>query len=142
MQKSIKKAIAALLMLYLTCGLTYFFIFTCSSISFVSSFISTIGWYSYFFNDGMLLPLFIFIPAAFIIAAIIWIFYRKDTTVMLRSVITAIPVWQIISFYAAAYISDPASLSAVKIFNVILIAVFIVIYFLLFRELYRLFRKA
>ena len=142
MQKSIKKAIAALLMLYLTCGLTYFFIFTCSSISFVCSFIHSIGWYSYFFNDGIILPLFIFIPIAFIIAAIIWIFYRKDTTVMLRSVVTAIPVWQIISFYTASYVSDPGLSSAAVIINIISIAVFIVIYFLLFRELHRLFRKA
>lgn len=132
---TIKKIIFAVLMLYMLSGLTFFFLYTCSEISFVSSFIRAVGWYSYFFNDGIILPFFIFIPEAFVIAAIVWIFFRKETSVLLRSIITAVPFWQLISFYASAYAFDPYSSKISKFLIFLTIAVFIVIYFFLFREL-------
>lgn len=145
MQKNlstIKKIIFAVLMLYMLSGLTFFFLYACSGISFVTKFIYAMNWDLVFFNDGLIGPVILFIPEAFVIAAIVWIFYRKETTALLRGIITAVPFWQLISFYASAYAFDPYSSKLSKILSFLTIAVFIVIYFFLLRELLRLFRQS
>ena len=145
MQKNltpIKKIIFTVLMLYMICGLTFFLIFTCSSFSFVSSFIRAIGWSHTFFNDGIIGPIILFIPEAFVIAAIVWIFFRKETSPLLRGVITAIPIWQLVAFYGGAYLNDFTTAKTVKYLIILLIAGFVAIFYLLFRELRSLFRKS
>lgn len=138
---TIKKIIFTVLILYMLSGLTFFFLYACSEISFVTKFIYAMNWDLVFFNDGLIGPVILFIPEAFVIAAIVWIFYRKETTALLRGIITAVPFWQLISFYASAYAFDPYSSELSKILNFLTIAVFIVIYFFLLRELLRLFRQ-
>ena len=144
MQKNlstIKKIIFGILMFYMICGLSFFFLYTCSEISFVTDFIYAMNWDLTFFNDGLILPVFIFIPAAFVIAAIVWIFFRKETSVLLRSIITAVPFWQLITFYGAVFINMYYSLSELKFLLILPIAGFVAIYYFLFRELIRLFRQ-
>lgn len=138
---TIKKIIFGILMLYMISGLSFFFLYSCSEISFVTDFIYAMNWDLTFFNDGMILPIFIFIPAAFIIAAIVWIFYRKETSVLLRSIITVVPFWQLITFYGAVFINSYYSLSELKLLIFLFIAGFVAIYYFLFRELIRLFRQ-
>ena len=138
---TIKKIIFTVLILYMLSGLTFFFLYACSEISFVTKFIYAMNWDLTFFNDGVILPIFIFIPAAFIIAAIVWIFYRKETSVLLRSMITAVPFWQLITFYGAVFINMYYSLSELKFLLIFPIAGFVAIYYFLFRELIRLFRQ-
>ena len=137
----IKRFIFIILMLYMISGLSFFFLYTCSEISFVTKFIYAMNWDLVFFNDGLIGPVILFIPEAFVIAAIVWIFYRKETTALLRGIITAVPFWQLISFYASAYAFDPYSSEFSIILSFLTIAVFIVIYFFLLRELLRLFRQ-
>ena len=141
MIKTIKKVIFAFLMLYMLSGLSFFFLYACSEISFVTDFIYAMNWDLTFFNDGVILPIIIFIPAAFIIAAIVWIFYRKETSVLLRSIITVVPFWQLITFYGAVFINMYYSLSELKFLLILPIAGFVAIYYFLFRELIRLFRQ-
>lgn len=141
MIRTIKKVIFAFLMLYMLSGLSFFFLYSCSEISFVTKFIYAMNWDLTFFNDGVILPIFIFIPAAFIIAAIVWIFYRKETSVLLRSIITVVPFWQLITFYGAVFINMYYSLSELKFLLILPIAGFVAIYYFLFRELIRLFRQ-
>lgn len=138
---TIKKIIFGILMFYMISGLSFFFLYSCSEISFVTEFIYAMNWDLTFFNDGVILPIFIFIPAAFIIAAIVWIFYRKETSVLLRSMITAVPFWQLITFYGAVFINMYYSLSELKFLLILPIAGFVAIYYFLFRELIRLFRQ-
>ena len=138
---TIKKIIFGILMLYMISGLSFFFLYSCSEISFVTKFIYAMNWDLTFFNDGVILPIFIFIPAAFIIAAIVWIFYRKETSVLLRSIITVVPFWQLITFYGAVFINMSYSLSELKLLIFLFIAGFVAIYYFLFRELIRLFRQ-
>ncbi len=138
MQKNlstIKKIIFTVLMLYMLSGLSFFFLYACSEISFVTDFIYAIGWSHTFFNDGLIAPVILFIPEAFVIAAIVWIFFRKETSVLLRGIITAVPFWQLISFYVSAYTFDPYSSKFSIILNILTIVVFIVIFYFLFREL-------
>lgn len=137
----IKRFIFIILMLYMISGLSFFFLYTCSEISFVTKFIYAMNWDLTFFNDGLIAPVILFIPEAFVIAAIVWIFFRKETSILLRSIITVVPFWQLISFYASAYAFDPYSSKFSKILNFLTIVVFIVIYFFLFKELSRLFKK-
>lgn len=137
MQKSltlIKKIIFVLLMLYMLSGLTFFFLYACSEISFVTEFIYAMNWDLTFFNDGLIGPVILFIPGAFVIAAIVWIFFRKETSVLLRGIITAVPFWQLISFYGATYINSYYT-PKLKFLIILLIAGFIVIFYFLFREL-------
>ena len=141
MIRTIKKVIFAFLMLYMLSGLSFFFLYSCSEISFVTEFIYAMNWDLTFFNDGVILPIIIFIPAAFIIAAIVWIFYRKETSVLLRSIITVVPFWQLITFYGAVFINMYYSLSELKFLLILPIAGFVAIYYFLFRELIRLFRQ-
>lgn len=138
---TVKKIIFGILMLYMISGLSFFFLYSCSEISFVTDFIYAMNWDLTFFNDGVILPIFIFIPAAFIIAAIVWIFYRKETSVLLRSIITVVPFWQLITFYGAVFINMYYSLSELKFLLILPIAGFVAIYYFLFRELIRLFRQ-
>lgn len=138
MQKSltiIKKIIFILLMLYMIFGLSFFFLYACSEISFVSDFIYDIGWSHTFFNDGLIGPVILFIPEAFVIAAIVWIFFRKETSVLLRGIITAVPFWQLISFYGATYINSYYTPKTLKFLVILPIAGFIAIFYFLFREL-------
>lgn len=144
MQKNlttIKKIIFAVLMIYMTCGLSFFFLYACSEISFVSDFIYDIGWSYHFFNDGMILPLFIFIPEAFVIAAIVWIFFRKETSALLKGIITAVPFWQLITFFFTAYSFSLIETVTLKILRLLSVMGFMAIYYFLFRELIRLFRQ-
>lgn len=144
MQKSltiIKKIIFILLMLYMLCGLTFFFVLICSSFSFVSSFVYDIGWDYYFYNDGIILPYVFFMPEAFVIAAIVWFFFRKETSVLLRGIITAVPFWQIISLFTGVPALSYNAPIVLKFLNILTIAVFFVIYYFLIRELIRLFRQ-
>ncbi len=138
---TIKKIIFILLMLYMLCGLTFFFLYACSEISFVTKFIYAMNWDLTFFNDGLIGPVFLFIPEAFVIAAIVWLFFRKETTVLLRGIITAVPFWQLISFYGATYINSYDAPKTLKFLVILPIAGFILIFYFLFRELIRLFRK-
>lgn len=138
---TIKKIIFGILMFYMFSGLSFFFLYSCSEISFVTDFIYAMNWDLTFFNDGVILPIIIFIPAAFIIAAIVWIFYRKETSVLLRSIITVVPFWQLITFYGAVFINMSYSLSELKLLIFLFIAGFVAIYYFLFRELIRLFRQ-
>ena len=138
---TVKKIIFGILMFYMISGLSFFFLYSCSEISFVTNFIYAMNWDLTFFNDGVILPIFIFIPAAFIIAAIVWIFYRKETSVLLRSIITVVPFWQLITFYGAVFINSYYSLSELKLLIFLFIAGFVAIYYFLFRELIRLFRQ-
>lgn len=138
MQKSltlIKKIIFVLLMLYMLSGLTFFFLYACSEISFVTEFIYAMNWDLTFFNDGLIGPVILFIPGAFVIAAIVWIFFRKETSVLLRGIITAVPFWQLISFYGATYINSYYTPKTLKFLVILLIAGFIVIFYFLFKEL-------
>lgn len=144
MQKSLttfKKIIFAVLMLYMICGLLYFFVLSWSPFDFVAEILYKIDLNRYFYNDATILVLAIFAPEAFVIAAIVWLFFRKETSILLRSIITVVPFWQLISFYASAYAFDPYSSKFSKILNFLTIVVFIVIYFFLFKELSRLFKK-
>lgn len=137
----IKRFIFIILMLYMISGLSFFFLYTCSEISFVTKFIYAMNWDLTFFNDGLILPLFLFISSAFVIAAIVWIFYRKETSILLRSIITAVPFWQLITFYGAVFINMYYSLSELKFLLILPIAGFVTIYYFLFRELITLFRN-
>lgn len=137
----IKKIIFTVLMLYMLCGLSFFFLYACSEISFVTKFIYAMNWDLTFFNDGIIAPLFLFIPEAFIIAAIVWIFYRKETSALLKGIITAVPFWQLITFYGAVFINMYYSLSELKFLLIFPIAGFVAIYFFFLRELIRLFRQ-
>ena len=141
MIRTIKKVIFAFLMLYMLSGLSFFFLYACSEISFVTDFIYAMNWDLTFFNDGIIGPVILFIPEAFIIAAIVWIFYRKETSVLLRSIITVVPFWQLITFYGAVFINMSYSLSELKLLIFLFIAGFVAIYYFLFRELIRLFRQ-
>ena len=138
----IKKIIFTVLMLYMLCGLSFFFLYACSEISFVTKFIYAMNWDLVFFNDGLIGPVILFIPEAFVIAAIVWIFYRKETTRLLRGVITAIPLWQIIAFYGGAYLNDFTTPKIAKVLILLFVAGFILIYYLLFTELFKLFRQS
>ena len=138
---TIKKIIFGILMFYMFSGLSFFFLYSCSEISFVTNFIYAMNWDLTFFNDGLILPIFLFIPGAFVIAAIVWIFYRKETSVLLRSTITVVPFWQLITFYGAVFINSYYSLSELKLLIFLFIAGFVAIYYFLFRELIRLFRQ-
>ena len=137
---TIKKIIFGILMFYMICGLSFFFLYSCSEISFVTKFIYAMNWDLTFFNDGLILPIFIFIPAAFVIAAIVWIFFRKETTHLLRGLITAIPLWQIIAFFCGAYLNDFTTPKAAKSLIILIVAVFTLVYYFFFKEIIALFR--
>lgn len=138
---TIKKVIFAILILYMLSGLSFFFLYACSEISFVTEFIYAMNWDLTFFNDGLIGPVFLFIPEAFVIATIVWIFFRKETSVLLRGIITAVPFWQLISFYGATYINSYYTSKTLKFLVILLIAGFIAIFYFLFRELIKLFRQ-
>lgn len=137
----IKRFIFLVLMIYMICGLSFFFLYSCSEISFVTKFIYAMNWDLTFFNDGLIGPVILFIPEAFVIAAIVWIFYRKETTHLLRGLITAIPFWQIVAFCCGAYLNDFTTPKIAKVLILLFIAGFILIYYLLFRELQKMFRR-
>jgi len=138
MQKNlttIKKIIFGFLMFYMICGLLYFFVLSWSPFDFVAEILYKIDLNRYFYNHETILVLAIFAPEAFVIAAIVWIFYRKETSVLLRGIITAVPVWQLISFYGATYINSYYTSKTLKFLVILPIAGFIAIFYFLFREL-------
>ena len=138
---TIKKIIFGVLMTYMIFGLSFFFLYACSGISFVTKFIYAMNWDLTFFNDGLIGPVILFIPEAFVITAIVWLFYRKETTQLLRGLITSIPLWQIISFFCGAYLNDYTTPKTAKLLIILIIAGFILIYYFLFRELQKIFRR-
>ena len=134
MQKT-KKVIFTVLMFYMLSGLSFFFLYTCSEISFVRNFIYAVNWDLTFYNDGLIGPVILFIPEAFVIAAIVWIFYRKETSVLLRSIITVVPFWQLITFYGATYINSIYTSKTLKSLIILPVAGFIAIYYFFLKEL-------
>ena len=137
----IKKIIFGFLMFYMIFGLLYFFIFCWSPFYFVAEILYKLDLNHYFYNDGMILPLAIFAPEAFVIAAIVWSFFRKETSVLLRSVITVVPLWQCISLFSTAFALDNFNSIFLKILNLLPVAGFLAIFYFLFRELIALFRN-
>jgi len=138
MQKNlttIKKIIFGFLMFYMICGLLYFFVLSWSPFDFVAEILYKIDLNRYFYNHETILVLAIFAPEAFVIAAIVWIFFRKETSVLLRGIITAVPFWQLISFYGATYINSYYTSKTLKFLVILPIAGFIAIFYFLFREL-------
>lgn len=144
MQKNLttfKKIIFTVLMIYMICGLLYFFIFCWSPFDFVSDILYKIDLNRYFYNHETILTLAIFAPEAFVIAAIVWLFFRKETSVLLRGVITVVPLWQLYSIFSTLFAQSNYNSMFLKILNLLPVAGFIVIFYFLFRELIRLFRQ-
>lgn len=144
MQKNmstIKKIIFSFLMFYIICGLLYFFVFSWSPFDFVAEILYKIDLYRYFYNDATILVLAIFAPEAFVIAAIVWLFFRKETSVLLRGVITVVPLCQLYSIFSTLFAQSNYSSMFLKILNLLPVAGFIAIFYFLFRELIRLFRQ-
>ncbi len=145
MQKNLttfKKIIFGFLMFYMICGLLYFFVLSWSPFTFVAEILYKIDLNRYFYNDATILALAIFAPEAFVIAAIVWLFFRKETSVLLRGVITVVPLWQCFSFYSTAFALGTFKSIFMKILNLLPVAGFIAIFYFLFRELIRLFRQS
>lgn len=143
MQKNMstmKKIIFGFLMLYMICGLLYFFVFSWSPFGFVADILYKIDLNRIFYNDATILMLSIFAPEAFVIAAIVWIFFRKETSVLLRGVITIVPLWQLFSIFSTLFALSNYNSMFLKILNLLPVTGFIAIFSFLFRELIRLFR--
>lgn len=138
---TIKKIIFCFLMFYMICGLLFFFVFSWSPFDFVAEILYKIDLNRYFYNHEMILILAIFAPEAFVIAAIVWLFFRKETSVLLRGVITVIPLWQLYSIFSTMFALDNYSSMFLKILNLLPIAGFIAIFYFLIKELIRLFRQ-
>lgn len=136
----IKKIIFSFLIFYMTCGLLYFFVFCLAPFSFVADILYKLDLNYFVYNDGVRFPLVVFAPEAFIIAAIVWIFFRKETSLMLRGVITVVPIWQIYSIFSTFFALDFRT-TFVKTLNLLPAVGIIVIFYFLFRELIRLFRQ-
>ncbi len=144
MQKNlstIKKIIFGFLMFYMICGLLYFFVFCWSPFDFIAEILYKIDLNRYFYNHETILVLAIFAPEAFVIAAIVWIFFKKETSVLLRGLITVIPLWQLFSIFSTFFAQSNYNSTFLKILNLLPVAGFIAIFYFLFRELIRLFRK-
>lgn len=138
---TIKKVIFGFLMFYMTCGLLYFFVFCWSPFGFVADILYKTDLNYFVYNDGVRFPLVIFAPEAFIIAAIMWLFFRKETSVLLRGVITVVPFWQLYSIFSTLFAQSNYNSMFLKILNLLPVAGFIAIFYFLFRELIRLFRQ-
>lgn len=138
---TIKKIVFSVLMAYMIFGLLYFFIFCWSPFSFVADIIYKLDLNYFIYNDGVRFSLVIFAPEAFVIAATVWLFYRKETSVLLRGVITVIPLWQLYSIFSTIFALSNYNSIFLKILNLLPATGFIVIFYLLFRELIRLFRQ-
>ncbi len=144
MQKNlttIKKVIFCFLMLYMICGLLYFFVLSWSPFGFVAEILYKIDLNRYFYNHETILALAIFAPESFVIAAIVWLFFRKETSVLLRGVITVVPLWQSYSIFSTMFALDNYNSMFLKILNLLPVAGFIAIFYFLFRELIGLFRQ-
>ena len=63
---TIKKIIFGILMLYMISGLSFFFLYSCSEISFVTEFIYAMNWDLTFFNDGIIGPVILFFLFSFL----------------------------------------------------------------------------
>lgn len=138
---TIKKIIFGFLMFYMICGLLYFFVFCWSPFYFVAEILYKIDLNRYFYNHETILALAIFAPEAFVIAAIVWSFFRKETSVLLRGVITVVPLWQLFSIFLTFFAQSNYNSIFLKILNLLPVAGFLAIFYFLFRELFRLFRQ-
>lgn len=99
----VKKIIFILLVLSLLPCFGFFVLYSVSDFSAINKIIYAFHWQQTFFNDGLILPVYIFIPVAFAIAVLVWIFYRKEISVLCKIMITLIPVWSLVSFVLSTY---------------------------------------
>lgn len=103
----IKKTIFVVLLTYALCGFLFFLICTSFfNISIANRFLSILGVDDYFFGEGIQLTFAIFAPPLITVPILIWIFYRKETTLLCRIMITLMPVWTFFTFFALMRILD------------------------------------
>ena len=138
---TIKKIIFGFLMFYMTCGLLYFLIFCLSPFSSIANILYKLDLNFFVYNDGVRFPIIIFTPEAFFIAAIAWIFFRKETSLMLRGVITIVPFWQLYSILSTFFAQNNFNSMFLKIINLIPAVGIILIFYFIFKELIALFRQ-
>lgn len=132
-----KNVVFKFLLIFQIPAFLYVFIYSFSFFHFVSKTIYALSLDSYFFNDGIILPLCICIPLSFISTAIVCIFYRKETTVLFRVLSAVLLVWEIVSFFICSYAGSPGVSGFMVILNVISIAGFIVIAVILIKEYFK-----
>lgn len=95
----IKKIIFALLTAYTIIGFLYFCFLCIQELPFIYRFLKFLDIEDYFNSDAMILPAAIFSPFLILYPVIVWLFYRKETTLFGRIMATVMPVWCLVSFW-------------------------------------------
>lgn len=95
---NIKKIVFVLLSLVEANCFSFFIMFSLSDFSFAHKLIYKVDLDLVFYNDSVILPLFMFLPSALISAFLVWIFYKKEISSLGKTLMTVIPVWSFCLF--------------------------------------------
>lgn len=76
----------------------FFIMYSLSDFSFAQKLIYKVDLDLVFYNDSIILPLFMFLPSALISAFLVWIFYKKEISSLGKTLMTLIPVWSFCLF--------------------------------------------
>ena len=88
-------------------------------------------------GEEMILPLVFVTPVALLGVVAVLVFYRKETTTLLRVMLPVLFVWEIASFFAVTFINSPDVPSSLAFLNLIPIAGFIAAAVVIIKELTR-----
>lgn len=130
----IKKIFFVLLMLCYFFVFLYFFIAACSYFDAIQKFLYNINLNHLFYDDGIILPLAIFVPALIVIVAVVFLFYRKETSVQLRALLTVLSVWSIAAWLINTYIGYELA-AGLRILCIVPVAISAVIAAFIVKEL-------
>ena len=128
---TVKKTIFIMLMICSVAGFLYYFIAAFSYFDAVQDFLYNNNIDSYFYDDSLILPMVVFVPVFIITNVIVWVFFRKETSLLFRILLTALSVWSIAAWYINILINLELSenlrfLSFIPISASAVIAVFMV----------------
>lgn len=96
---TVKKTIFIMLMICSAAGFLYYFIAAFSYFDAVQDFLYNNNIDSYFYDDSLILPMVVFVPVFIITNVIVWVFFRKETSLLFRILLTALSVWSIAAWY-------------------------------------------
>lgn len=134
---NIKDVAFKLALIFQIPALVYFLVYSCTFIDSVGRLLSGLGISRYFLSEGMILPLVFVTPAALLGVVAVLVFYRKETTTLLRVMLPVLFVWEIASFFAVTFINSPDVPSSLAFLNLIPVAGFVAAAVVIIKELTR-----
>lgn len=129
-----KKAVFIVFLIYAFCGFLFCFIECFYNFSFMNKLLEALDIYDYFFYESIIISYAVLLPGIIIFPIITWIFYRKETTVLGRIMITLMPVWDILSLLLIACVLNKISPTG-RVIYLLPAAVFVIIGVFLIKEI-------